>query len=69
MLFSSAMEEASGKHYEVRFSTTQRWAVASVVLLVLSALYVALVLPAVLGIVCGAVIALAATLARRGLTS
>lgn len=42
MLFSSAMEEASGKHYEVRFSTTQRWAVASIVLLVLWALYVAL---------------------------
>ena len=42
MLFSSAMEEASGKHYEVRFSTTQRWAVASVVLLVLWPLYVAL---------------------------
>ena len=36
MLFSSAMEEASGKHYEVRFSTTQRWAVASIVLLVLT---------------------------------
>ena len=41
MLFSSAMEEASGKHYEVRFSTTQRWAVASIVLLVLTAVYLA----------------------------
>ena len=41
MLFSSAMEEASGKHYEVRFSTTQRWAVASIVLLVLTVVYLA----------------------------
>lgn len=41
MNFSSAMEEAEGRHYEVRFSSTQRWAVAAIVLLALTIAYLA----------------------------
>lgn len=41
MNFSSVMEEAEGRHYEVRFSSTQRWAVAAIVLLALAIAYLA----------------------------
>lgn len=41
MNFSSVMEEAEGRHYEVRFSSTQRWAVTAIVLLALTIAYLA----------------------------